>query len=51
MDVNTMNNYHDQSENQPRECPECFSAMTEHLTDLLECDQCPHIEFKGESNE
>lgn len=23
-----MNNYHDQSENDPVECSECFSAMT-----------------------
>ena len=33
------------------ECPECKSSMTEHLTDLLECDECPHTEFKGDDNE
>ena len=29
------------------ECKVCGSQMTEHLTDLLECDNCPYTAFKS----
>lgn len=40
------NNYQDQSENEPVECSECHGSMTEHLSEVLECDECSHLEFK-----
>ena len=36
-----MNNYEDQSTNEPTECPECFSPMTEYKegrVSYLKCD-------------
>ncbi len=50
-----MNNYHDQSENEPVECNICHSSMTESDDGKkLTCDKlfCVNeIELKGESNE
>jgi len=43
-----LNNHNYHGNDEPRECPECNSAMTEHVNNLLECDECPHTEFKGE---
>ena len=50
--VTGMNNYDDQSTNEPVECPDCFSAMTEHAKNLV-CDNlnCKYEILKGESNE
>ena len=40
-----MNNYHDQSENEPADCPDCHSSMTETYsvrTYWLQCDKCDY---------
>jgi hypothetical protein len=46
-----MNNHQDLSVNEPVECSECHSSMTEHLNNVLECDECSHLEFKDDSND
>lgn len=33
-----MNNYLDESEKEPIECPTCFSSMTEQQSGDLKCD-------------
>ncbi len=39
------------NEPEAKECPLCYSSMTEHLTGLLECDKCEHTEFKDDNDE
>ena len=49
-----MNNYHDQSENEPAECPECFSSMTEThsaTSHWLQCDECEYQTRETKDNE
>lgn len=46
-----MSNYHDQSESESVECPECFSSMTETnstTTKWLQCDECEYQTVNGE---
>ena len=43
-----MNNYQDQSANEPTECPECFSSMTEYKdgrVSYLKCDNTKCVEL------
>jgi DNA-directed RNA polymerase subunit M/transcription elongation factor TFIIS len=45
-----MNNYHDQSESEPSECPECNSSMTETnsiTSTWLQCDECEYTVING----
>lgn len=50
-----MNNYHDQSTNEPMECPECFSSMTQNLWgDYFTCDgdECTNeVNLEGEQED
>ena len=49
-----MNNYQDQSTNQPVECPICFSSMTEQQDgrlNYLKCDNTQCAETKELENE
>ena len=53
-----MNNYHDQGDSEPTECPKCRSSMTQEKVgryDILKCvntEFCAHvIELKGNDDE
>lgn len=53
--INSTNNYEDQSTNEPMECPECFSSMTQNLWgDYFTCDgdECTNeVNLEGEQED
>jgi len=42
-----MNNYHDQSENEPIECKRCFTPL---LPEDLECGMCGSCQYIESAN-